>query len=92
MWTGSSMPSGPASWRWPDDAPRGQAWRVCAATGSIRPTSLNDPPAYQLVRVDGPARSPRAEEPASDDRDPGGADGPARARRPEPRARDIDLG
>ena len=52
---------------------------------------MNNPPVYQLVRVDSPARSSRAKEPASDDRDPS-ADGPAQARRPDPRARDIDLG
>jgi hypothetical protein len=92
MWTGSSMLSGPASWRWPDDAPRGQNRRVWRGHRIDPASLLNDPPAYRLVRAPrpglaAPGRGARERRPR-----PRRADGPAQARRPEPRARDIDLG
>ena len=86
------MLSWSSSWRCPDDAPRGQARRVRRGHRIDPAGILNDPPAYQLVRVDGPARSPRAEEPTSDDRDPGALMALLVRDDRSPRARDIDLG
>ena len=92
MWTGSSMLSGPASWRWPDDAPRGQAWRVWRGH-RIDPADILERPAGLPV---GAGRQPGPVAPGRGARErrprPRRADGPAQARRPEPRARDIDLG
>ena len=71
MWIGSSMLSGPASWRWPDDAPRGQAWRVWRGH-RIDPADILERPAGLPV---GAGRQPGPVAPGRG----------ARERRPRPR-------